>query len=710
MQRLRVWLSHVRSVDWAQSLQHSLAQQTGRLVLWLPVALGAGCAVYLSLRFEPLWLWILPGIGVAGGIYALSCWRQWPSVVRHGLLFVVMFTLGVGLCKLRTERVQAPVLVSQQTQFHLDAVVIDIVGTDSSEPKLLLAPLKLSAVAPEQTPIRVRLSLRTLPPDLAPGQAISVFAILHPPPGPSIPGGYDYARTAWFDAVGAVGFAPGRIRTLETPPLPARLQRIVALNHLRWEVTKRLMTQVQDSRMGGFAAAMVTGHQAFLAPELVEDMRDSGLAHILSISGLHMAIVGGFAFFACRGLLALSPPIALRYPIKKWAAVLGIIAVALYLALSGAPAPAIRAAVVAWVAFGAILFDRRALSLRALAIAAIIVLLLMPEAVLEPGFQMSFCATAALLALAEVSRNPVRELDVPWWVRGWQGLWHGLKVSVLASTVAGLATTPFGVFYFSRAQMYGLLSNLLEAPITGFIVMPALALGTVLSATPLGTAVLWVAQQGLSVIAAIAGFVADLPGAVLTVAAPANLALVLSTTGVLWMCLIRGRARWIGLLAALAVIYWPRETAPDIWLEAEGSNAAIRVKNTAYSLRPTVRQYGYQLWLKHYALSDAPVRVPQDYVCKSYVCLPKANAPYRVGFAFGRKAPKAERLEALCQSADLVVLRSQVTEWPANCAGVNRIIASDFERLGAMELTRSGSKHWRIKAAKPLRGQRSWVH
>ncbi|MDC7696027.1 ComEC/Rec2 family competence protein [Asticcacaulis sp. DXS10W] len=470
-------------------------------------------------------------------------------------------------------------------------------------------------------------------------------------------------------------------------------------------MTRRLVTQVEDSRMGGFAAAMVTGHQAFLAPDLVEDMRDSGLAHILSISGLHMAIVGGFAFFACRGALALIPVIALRYPIKKLAAGVGMVAVALYLALSGAPAPAIRAAVVAWVAFGAILFD----SLRALAIAALIVLLLMPEAVLEPGFQMSFCATAALLALAEVSRNPIRELDVPWWVRGWQGMWHGLKVSVLASTVAGLATTPFGVFYFSRAQMYGLISNLLEAPITGFVVMPALAVGTVLSATPLGTPVLWVAQQGLSVIAAIAGFVADLPGAVLTVAAPPNLALALSTAGVLWMCLIRGQMRWVGLLAALAVIYLPREAAPDFWLDAEGSNAAIRVDGTAYSLRPTVRQYGYQLWLKHYALSDAPLRSAQDYVCKSYVCLPAATAPYRLGFAFGRKAPKPEQIEALCQSADLIVLRSQVIEWPGVCARVNRITASDFERLGAMELTRTKSKDWHIKAAQPLRGRRPWT-
>lgn len=194
---------------------------------------------------------------------------------------------------------------------------MNIISTDSSESKRLLAPLRLSGVAPEQTPIRVRLRLRSLPQDPAPGEAITVFAILHPPAGPSIPGGYDYARTAWFDAVGAVGFASGRIRTLETLHLPARLQRFVALNHLRWAVTKRLMTQVQDTHMGAFAAAMVTGHQAFLARELVDDLRDSVLANFLYISGLHMAIVGSFAFFACRGAFALSPTIALRYPIKK---------------------------------------------------------------------------------------------------------------------------------------------------------------------------------------------------------------------------------------------------------------------------------------------------------------------------------------------------------------------------------------------------------
>ncbi|UDF02343.1 ComEC/Rec2 family competence protein [Asticcacaulis sp. AND118] len=687
----------------------AIAAQTGRLVLWLPVALGGGCAAYLSLRFEPSGLWVLGLIAAMGGLYALAQRFEWKLALRKCLLLALMVVLGVGLCKLRTQRVAAPVLSSEQTQFRLDAVVVDIVGTDTSEPKLLLAPLRLSGVAPEETPIRVRLSLRELPPDIAPGQAISTFAILHPPAGPNIPGGYDYARAAWFDAVGAVGFAPGRVRLIETPPLPVALQRMTALNHWRWEVTQRLTAQVNAPRMGGFAAALVTGHQAFLAPDLVEDMRDSGLAHILSISGLHMAIVGGFAFFACRAALALLPFVALHYPIKKWAAGFGIVAVGVYLALSGAPSPAIRAAVVAWVAFGAILFDRRALSLRALAVAAIIVLLLMPEAVLEPGFQMSFCATAALLALAEASRNPVRELDVPWWVRGWQNIWHWLKVSVLASTVAGLATTPFGIFYFGRAQMYGLISNLLEAPVTGFVVMPALAVGTVLSATPLSMPFLWLASQGLTVIAHIAAFVADLPGAVMTVGAPPNLALAVSMGGVLWMCLIRGNARWLGLIAALAVVYWPRETPPDIWLDAEGGNAAIQTKGSAYALRPTVRQYGYQLWLKRYALNEAGGRLAQDYVCKSYICVPTATAPYRIGFAFGRKSPKPEQLEALCLSSKLVVLRSQITDWPDGCAGVNRITASDFERLGAMELTRTEAGGWNVKAAEPLRGRRPWT-
>jgi len=684
--------------------------QAGRLMLWVPVALGAGCAAYLSLPFEPLWM-VVGGAAIVSGLCV--GWLKPFPVVRNLAWLMLVFVLGVALCKGRAERVAAPVLSGTETSFFVDGLVLDITSQDSESPRIVVAPLRLSGLSARQTPIRLRLGLRQSEPDLRPGQRIRAFAILHPPAGPSMPGGYDFARSAWFDAYGGVGFIPGKIEVSDAPEVSGRLGRLMALNGFRWELTQTIVGKLegqwgQGTRIGGFAAALVTGHQAYLAPDLVRDMRDSGLAHILSISGLHMAIVGGFSFFLSRALLALIPSLALNYPIKKWAAGIGIVTVGVYLAISGAPAPAIRAAVVAIVAFGAILIDRRALSLRALALAAIIVIGLTPEAVFEVGFQMSFCATAALLALAETVRPVPKAISVPIWVRLWQGGWRWVGLTVAASTVAGLATAPFGIFYFNRAQIYSLPANMLEAPVTGFIVMPFLALGTVLGQTPLGPPLLSVSGAGLYVIDRIATTIAGWPGAVAEVTSPPGMAMLVSFAGVLWLCLIRGSARWVGMIAACAVLYWPKVTPPDIWLDPQGANAAIVTAKGAYALRPKVQQYGYEKWSAHYHLARDEDSLAEQYVCKAYVCVPTEKALYAVGFAFGNQPPDIQRLEALCRHSQLVVIRSRIDVWPVACQGVNHITRADFQRLGAMELRRQNGQ-WQIRASEPQRGQRPWT-
>lgn len=703
--------SHVNSLKAA--IDKAFEAQSGRLMLWVPVALGGGCAVYLSLPFEPLWV-MIGLLTISSGVVLWFSRRgdQQGLLVNLSWLLLV-FVLGMALCKARTERVTAPVLSGEETQFFIDAVVLDITGQDSASPRLIVAPLRMSGLSAQNTPIRLRLGLRNAEPELMPGQRISAFAIVHPPAGPSMPGGYDFARSAWFDAYGGVGFIPGRMAISDAPEVSSRLGRQMMVNGFRWQLTQAIVEKLegqwgQDKRIGGFAAALVTGHQAFLEPDLVSDMRDSGLAHILSISGLHMAIVGGFSFFLSRAIMALIPALTLNYPVKKLAACFGIVTVCLYLTISGAPAPAIRAAIVAIVAFGAILIDRRALSLRALALAAIIVLMITPEAVFEVGFQMSFCATAALLALAETIRPLPKELSVPVWVRLWQGGGRWVRLTVVASTVAGLATAPFGIFYFNRAQLYSLPANMLEAPVTALIVMPALAIGTVLSGTPLGQPFLYISGAGLYVVDRISTWIAGLPGAVANVASPPDIAVLLSFGGIIWLCLIRGKARWAGLLAACAVLYWPRVTPPDIWLDPQGANAAIHTDAGAYALRPKVQQFGYEKWVQHYHLKSGTEQLDEHYVCKSHVCVPTEKAAFSVGFAFGNQPPNIQRLEALCRGSDLVVIRSQIESWPAACAGVNRITRSDFRRLGAMELKRTNGQ-WQIKASEPQRGQRPWT-
>ncbi|ESQ75416.1 hypothetical protein ABAC402_09965 [Asticcacaulis sp. AC402] len=693
-----------------------VSAQSGRIVLWLPVALAFGAAFYLELRHEPDWPWLIVPGGLMLAALPLILRFSSSSYLYNLILLLVMFSAGTLIAKLRTEQVRAPVLSPYETQYNVTAFIVDNISPSADKPRLLLAPIAVRGLRSHETPVRLRVTFRpgTIEAaDIKPGDAISVFALLNPPPSPSMPGGYDFARHAWFQGVGGVGFVPGKIERIDVAPQSLRLALMLQLNRARWELTQTLVRQItpgfQDGEaLGGFAAALVTGHEAFLPEQLISHMRDSGLAHILSISGVHMAVVGGFIFFLLRGAMAAIPALALRIPVKKFAAAVSIVCVLAYLAISGAPAPAVRAAVVASVAFAAILFDRRALSLRALAIAALFVIILTPEAVIQPGFQMSFCATAALLALAETIRPEIREISVPLWVRAVQASLNGTKLSLVASLVATLATTPFAIAYFNRFSVYSLLSNLLEAPITAFVVMPALALGTVLSATPIGWICLRVAAGGLWLIAQIAAWTSGLPHAVITWPSAPGFVLVLACLGLMWVCLIRGRVRWAGVLLASTIVWWPRLEATDIWIDPQGGNAAIRVDTSAYVLRPKVRQYGFEQWTQHYGLSklDQASR-DRDYVCQGYGCVPKASNPVKVGFWFSNKPPNAKRLAELCGASTLIVMRNPVGDWPQVCAGVNRISAGDFRRLGALELTRQ-DKGWAIKAAQPFRGHRYW--
>ncbi len=711
----------VKSVaDGRRLLVANWEMQAGRLFLWLPVAFGFGAAAYLCLPFEPQLWWIaVPFAVLTGGLLVMRRLNL-SSYLTNFILVFAIIVAGAGVAKLRTEHVRAPVLSSDRSTYSLTALVIDNVSPSAEQPRLLVAPIEIRGVAPSQTPLRLRIALRPGVIEaykLKPGDTITTFALLNPPPSPSIPGGYDFARTAFFQGVGGVGFIPGQPEVIQTPRLPWRLAMSVWLNRIRWQLTQTLADAIRPAfvdgpSLAGFASALVTGQQAYVPENLVGDMRDSGLAHILSISGVHMAVVGGFIFLSLRGGLAMIPWLVLRMPVKKLAAGLSIMAVLLYLAISGCPAPAVRSAVVAIVAFAAVILDRRALSLRALAIAAFVVILLTPEAVIQPGFQMSFCATAALLALAEVHVPPIREVNVPVWVRAFQSSVQGVFVSLQVSVVATLATTPFAIAYFNRFTVYGLLSNLFEAPITAFVVMPGLAVGTVGAATPIGPLALRFAGSGLWLISQIANWTAHLPGSVIVWASAPDYVLVVSFIGVIWACLVRGRLRWLGLVAGLSIFYWPRVQAPDVWIDPQGGNAAIHTAQGAYVLRPKVRQYGYEQWTRHYSLTalDTATR-DKDYDCAGYACTLLPDAHLRISFWFSNKPPSLIAMQTFCLNSDLIVLRSPLADWPAECSGVNRLTSGDFKRLGAMELTRAsenGRGEWRIRAAQPLRGDRYW--
>ena len=389
-------------------LGEQIERQAERWSLWTPVAMGLGAGLYFTLSREPQ-AWVALAMLPVAAVLAIAATRWSRGRAMTAVLVLIAFGLaGFALAKLRTESVKAPVAGASGRPERLEGWVVDVWSPGAGGQRLLIAPARIGDWAPPATPARVRVTLRGgyLP---GPGEPISLLAVINTPPPPASPGAYDFARDAYFESVGGVGFALGPASTWEAPVVPPwRLRATMQINAWRWALTRRIVDTL-GMRTGGLAAAMTTGHEAFIPKAEVDDLRVAGLAHIISISGLHMAIVGGFVFAIVRFGVAAWPWLALRIHGKKLAAGLALAAVLAYLVLSGWPPPAERSAITASVAFGAILVDRQAISLRALAIAAILVMLLQPEAVTQPGFQMSFAATAGLVALAELWPRPVRE-------------------------------------------------------------------------------------------------------------------------------------------------------------------------------------------------------------------------------------------------------------------------------------------------------------
>jgi competence protein ComEC len=698
-----------RAADSLRATRAEFAAQVSRWTLWSPVAFGLGAAGYMTLPGEPPLALALGAAGLAVGL-ALRLRRGTGSAGAVITITLLAFAAaGFTAGKVRADRVAAPIAPAADSPRVIEGWVVDVPGPGAGGPRMLLAPVRISGLAPEETPVRVRVTLREPAVSPPPGAPVRILAMVGPPPPPASPGAYDFARDAWFDRVGGVGFAlgePGEPGDAALPAAPWRLRLAMTVNALRWRLAERIVARMGKSS-GGLGAAMVTGHEAWIAPEVTADMRASGLAHIISISGLHMAIVGGFVFAAVRLLIAVLPWLALRLPGKKLAAVAGLVAVGTYLVISGAPPPAERAAITAATAFAAILADRQAVSLRTLAVAALIILLLQPEAAVAPGFQMSFAATTALVALAEAWPRAVKEISAPWWIRWPQSAVVWLLAAIAASFVAGLATGPFALQHFNRVASYGLVANLLVSPLSSFIIMPFLALGAALEPLGLGGPFLWVAGKGIDTLLVVAHATAVQPAAQLTVASAPAVALPLAFLGIMQLCLWQGRLRWLGAPLAAAVLVWPRPAPPDVWIASDGAAVAVRVDRRAVLLRPDARRFAADLWTRRrgLAIDDDPEAARDDlFICDRFACLPRGVPD--VALWAGKKRPKWTELEELCAPGRLVVLRSE-TPW-RGCEGAFLLTAEDFAVGGSAELWRTEAG-WRVRWANEVRGVRPWT-
>jgi competence protein ComEC len=700
------------------ALREEVAAQTDRSFLWTPVAFGAGSAIYFALKTEPGWLQAYaPALFAVVSALAAARWSGNRAAVFAAVL-LAMAALGFADAKLVTQAAQAPVAPANLGVVRIEGWVVDVASPSQGRPRLLIAPTFISGLAPNATPIRIRVTLRSGA-AITPGRGVSLRAILDPPPGPASPGGYDFARDAWFDRVGAVGLALTPPQEAD-PPAPGLLLRIeMGLNGLRWRLAERLAGDLQAmglARGAGLVAAVTTSHQDWLDPADTDDLRNSGLAHMLAIAGLHTAAVTGFVFAAIRLLVAAWPWLALRVSGKKLAALGGLVAVAVYLALSGAHPPARRAAVTASVAFLAILLDRRAVSLHSLALAALIILALQPVAVVEPGFQMSFCATAALVALAEVWPRRNALIQAPWFIAWPQRIKDAALGLFAVSFVAGAATGPFALQHFNQIASYGLFANLFADLLASAVLMPSLVvagLGEALGVDPAWLspplAIAGWSGQGILM---IAHTFANAPGASRTFASAPPIALLVSFLGIVFACLWRGRLRWAAAPLALAVMVWPRDVSPVAWIAADGANAAVVVDERAVVLKPSVRKFASDAWIVHRGLIapfDPEAETALAFDCNRTQCLPHAGIAPAIGAWWTKRTPKPDALDDLCRASAILILKADVATPPA-CDGVLVLRPADFARGGSAEIYPSAKGDgWRLDWSSDWRGLRPWT-
>jgi competence protein ComEC len=671
----------------------------GRLVPWLAIAFGCGIAIYFAIDREPA-PWAAGLLLAAAGVATVLA-RHRPLAFPLALGAAAL-AAGLATATVKRAIIAHPVLVAPIWNVEIAGFVESREERERAD-RIVVRVERMAGPRVGEALERVRVSVRkgTAP---AVGAFVEFKARLSPPLEPLRPGGYDFAREMYFNRIGASGFVLGRIRVAETPHAPSiRLRYAMVLDGMREAIDQRIRAVLPGDK-GAIASAVITGKRDAISPPVNEAMYVSGLAHVLSISGYHMAVVAGIIFFALRAVFALLPAFSNRHPIKKWAALAALGAAAFYLVLSGAEVATQRSFIMIAIVLIGIMVDRPTLTFRTLTVAAFIVLLLAPEAIVHPSFQMSFAATLALVA--------GYQHGLPWMSGGGRtrlaakiALWGGREIAglLLVSLLAGTATIPFIAYHFHRISPYGVIANLIAMPAVSVWVMPAGIFGVM--SMPLGLDGFWwgLMGHGIDWMISIAQWVTSFPGALGRVAAFGTGPLLLCSAGLVVLCLLKTPLRLIGaFLIGGAVVLMVRTPQPDVMIAADGSAVAVRGEGGRLAMVKSGSDvFAWREWLA----ADADARNPKDPTlgegirCDGQGCV----ARLRDG-AFVAIPKTMAAFEEDCRRAVLVVTGRDA---PPGCATIV-IDRQVWRRSGAITLQRRGDG-FEMTLSRPPGYDRPWA-
>ncbi len=652
----------------------------GRLLPWVPVAFGAGIALYFTAEREPV-AWVA---ALAASLFTAAVILLRRSSALPYMLLAAAMAAGFAAATWKSTRIAHEVLAKPLFGVALTGFVETREERERSDRFVLrVATMETPRDAIRLTRVRLSVKKGTAP---AVGSFVELKARLQPPLAPLRPGGYDFARDLYFQGIGASGFVTGSIKKVDPPTPPSRhLQYTATMQGMRDAIDACIRASLSgDTR--AIATALLTGRRDAISSDVNDAMFISGLGHVLSISGYHMAVVAGVAFFVVRALLALVPVLTVTYPIKKVAAAAALVAALFYLLLSGAEVATQRSFIMTAVVLIAIMVDRRAVTFRTLAIAALVVLIIMPEALVHPSFQMSFAATLGLVALVQIGMPALfatSESSTTARIALWGG--RELALLLLASLVAGLATMPYAAYHFHRITPYGIIANLLAMPVVSALVMPAGLLGLV--AIPFGfDSVFWhIMEFGLQWMIFVSKWVASLPGAIGRVPAFGTGPLITASLGIVVLSLLRTPLRYAGVVALAVATIWAVATKqPDILIAGDGQSVAVRGRDG----RLHVMRSGKDAFLiKEWLGADADTRQPADVSLGNGVSCDPSGCVTALGD--GALIAMTLQTDALGDDCDRAAVMVTAKQPPADC----RAMVIDRKMLqgqGATSLRRIG--------------------
>ena len=646
----------------------------GALFPFVPVFLAFGVGLWFALPFEP-GLWFYAGFG--GGVVALVVvWRFGPELAQPLMVAAACIAVGLLSTGLRAHMVEAPML-ARPYYGPVQGRITVIDRSQSDAMRLTLDQVVLRDLSGAVTPLKVRVSLHGPPPGTMyqPGQIVMTTARLAAPESAVEPGGFDFRRMAYFNKLGAIGYTAAPV--VMWAPAAEGSQ---VINRLRGHLSAAIQAQVPGDS-GAFASGVMTGDRANISAAVVMDLRQSSLAHLLAISGINMAFITAFVFGIVRYGLAMVPPVALRVNSKKIAAVVALGVALFYLLLSGANVATMRAFLMVSVMLCAVLLDRRALSFRSVALAATLLLLVEPEGLTEPGFQLSFAATVALIA----GFGPVQR----WLKTRLPGWMEPPAMLVATSVLAGVATAPFAAATFNMFTDYGLFANLMTVPVMSLL-MAAGVMAALLAPLGLAWPALWVMDLCARWILWVAHWIAGLDGAVTPIVAPGPWVVPLLACGALWMMLWPGRARWMGGgPVVLALALWVMVERPAVLISSDGVLVGLMGQAGRALSSPRGAGFAAESWLA----DDGDLTLPADAALRPGFSGPKTARAFQIGGFRGEVLSGKAALQGLaaaCARADIVVVPVALGPAPPQAPGCLVIDRVLLDQTGALELRVEG--------------------